>query len=173
MGNLLPVGKVNKLFGRKGEVAITLYNTFPDNFSKEEPLLVEIDSLTVPLFFSSFERRGVSGAIVAFDDLDTPERATELIGRELSIEIEAEEADDDEFYMEDLIGFVAEVVDEQGTRVAEGRVTDYYDSDANPLFGLELSGREVLVPAVEEFIVQIDFEGERIVFLLPEGLMEL
>ena len=173
MGNLLPVGKVNKLFGRKGEVAITLYNTFPDNFSKEEPLLVEIDSLTVPLFFSSFEHRGVSGAIVAFDDLDTPERATELIGRELSIEIEAEEADDDEFYMEDLIGFVAEVVDEQGTRVAEGRVTDYYDSEANPLFGLELSGREVLVPAVEEFIVQIDFEGERIVFLLPEGLMEL
>lgn len=173
MGNLLPVGKVNKLFGRKGEVAITLYNTFPDNFSKEEPLLVEIDSLTVPLFFSSFERRGVSGAIVAFDDLDTPERATELIGRELSIEIEAEEADDDELYMEDLIGFVAEVVDEQGTRVAEGRVTDYYDSEANPLFGLELSGREVLVPAVEEFIVQIDFEGERIVFLLPEGLMEL
>lgn len=173
MGNLLPVGKVNKLFGRKGEVAITLYNTFPDNFSKEEPLLVEIDSLTVPLFFSSFERRGVSGAIVAFDDLDTPERATELIGRELSIEIEAEEADDDEFYMEDLIGFVAEVVDEQGSRVAEGRVTDYYDSEANPLLGLELSGREVLVPAVEEFIVQIDFEGERIVFLLPEGLMEL
>jgi 16S rRNA processing protein RimM len=173
MGNLLPVGKVNKLFGRKGELAITLYNTFPDNFSQEEPLLVEIDSLTVPLFFSSFERRGVSGAIVAFDDLDTPERATELIGRELSIEIEAEEADDDEFYMEDLIGFVAEVVDEQGTRVAEGRVTDYYDSEANPLLGLELSGREVLVPAVEEFIVQIDFEGERIVFLLPEGLMEL
>ena len=54
-----------------------------------------------------------------------------------------------------------------------GHVTDYYDSEANPLFGLELGGREVLVPAVEEFIVQIDFEGERIVFLLPEGLMEL
>lgn len=173
MGNLLPVGKVNKLFGRKGEVAITLYNTFPDNFSREEPLLVEIDSLTVPLFFGNFERRGVSGAIVTFDDLDTPERAAELIGRELSIEIEADEADDDEFYMEDLIGFAAEVIDERGVRVAEGRVADYYDSEANPLLGLELNEREVLVPAVEEFIVQIDFEGERIVFLLPEGLMEL
>lgn len=173
MGNLLPVGKVNKLFGRKGEVAITLYDTFPDNFSNEEPLLVEIDSLTVPLFFGSFERRGVSGAIVAFDDLDTPERAAELIGRELSIEIEADEANDDEFYMEDLIGFAAEVVDEQGASVAKGRVADYYDSEANPLLVLELDGREVLVPAVEEFIVHIDFEGERIVFLLPEGLMEL
>ena len=173
MGNLLPVGKVNKLFGRKGELAITLYNTFPDNFSQEEPLLVEINSLTVPLFFSSFERRGVSGAIVAFDDLDTPERATELIGKELSIEIEADEAGDDEFYMEDLIGFAAEVIDEQGARVTEGHVVDYYDSEANPLFGLELGGREVVVPAVDEVIVQIDFEGGRIVFLLPEGLMEL
>jgi 16S rRNA processing protein RimM len=96
-----------------------------------------------------------------------------LIGKELSIEIEADEADDDEFYMEDLIGFAAEVVDEQGARVAEGRVSDYYDSEANPLFELELNGREVLVPAVEDFIVHIDFEGERMIFLLPEGLMEL
>ena len=173
MGNLLPVGKVNKLFGRKGEVAITLYDTFPDNFSNEEPLLVEIDSLTVPLFFGSFERRGVSGAIVAFDDLDTPERAAELIGRELSIEIEVDEANDDEFYMEDLIGFAAEVVDEQGASVAKGRVADYYDSEANPLFEIRIGDKEHLIPAAEEFIAGIDFDRHTIRFVLPDGLLEL
>ena len=167
MGNLLPVGKVNKLFGRKGELAITLYNTFPDNFSQEEPLLVEIDSLTVPLFFGSFERRGVSGAIVSFDDLDTPERAAELIGKELSIEIEADEADDDEFYMEDLIGFKVEC------GKLRGEITDFYDSEMNPLFGIDFGDGERLIPAAEEFILHIDFERGKMKMTLPEGLLEL
>ena len=54
-----------------------------------------------------------------------------------------------------------------------GTVTDYYDSDANPLFELEIGGRQVLVPAAEEFIAHIDFEGRRMHLVLPEGLIGL
>ena len=170
---MIAVGRIGRIFGNDGGVMVTLYTNFPDDCSSQEPLCVVIDKLAVPIFYSSFERRGQAGAVVRFDDIDTERRAEEfLVGRELFIEDSGND-EDDEFYMEDLIGFAAEVIDEQGVRVAEGHVVDYYDSEANPLFGLELGGREVLVPAVEEFIVQIDFEGERIVFLLPEGLMEL
>ena len=99
------------------------------------------------------------------------------------------EEDDDEFYLEDLIGF-AVVAEEAGassgrasTAAGEtgacasgklcGTVTDYYDSDANPLFELEIGGRQVLVPAVEEFIARIDFEGRTMHLVLPEGLLTL
>ena len=79
--------------------------------------------------------------------------------------------------MEDLIGFEAEaelIAEEQGAhRTVHGRLADYYDSEANPLFELELEGRAVLVPAAEEFIARIDFEGRRIKFVLPEGLIDL
>ena len=54
-----------------------------------------------------------------------------------------------------------------------GSVTDYYDSDANPLFELEIGGRTVLVPAAEEFIAHIDFEGRTMKLVLPEGLLDL
>ena len=170
------VARVGRLFGdiSSGGVSLSLYTTLPEDFDPAtDALFVEIDSLPVPLYCDKFERRGVSGANVCFADFDTQRRAEELVGKELYMELCDEEGDDDEFYMEDLIGFAAEVVDEQGARVAEGRVSDYYDSEANPLFELELNGREVLVPAVEDFIVHIDFEGERMIFLLPEGLMEL
>lgn len=174
MADLLPVGKVSKLFGRKGEVMISLYDTFPDNFNREEPLMVEIDSLTVPLFLSGFERRGVSGALASFEDLDTAERAAELVGKELCIECDSEvEPEDDEFYMEDLIGFTVEAGTVQEGKMLHGRLTDYYDSEANPLFEIEFDGRSVLVPAVEEFIAHIDFEGRMIKMVLPEGLLEL
>ena len=166
---LLPVAKVTKLFGaeRGGGVVVALYTEFPEDFAPEsEPLFVRIDSLDVPLWCERFERRGAAGALAEFADWDTARRASELVGRELFVEAD-EERSDDEFYMEDLIGFAADVDGRQG------EVTDYYDSEANPLFELEIGGRRVLVPAAEEFIAHIDFEGRTMKMILPEGLIDL
>ena len=166
---LLPVAKVTKLFGaeRGGGVVVPLYAAFPEDFAPEsEPLFVRIDSLDVPLWCERFERRGAAGALAEFADWDTARRASELVGRELFVEAD-EERSDDEFYMEDLIGFAADVDGRQG------EVTDYYDSEANPLLGVTIDGREYLVPAVGEFIAEIDFEGRRLRMTLPEGLLSL
>lgn len=154
------------MFGTDGGVMITLYTTFPDDFQIEEPLFVRVDELAVPLFCSSFERRGQAGAVVHFDDIDTERRAEEfLVGREIFVE--EEDVDDDEFYMEDLIGFTAIV------GKCRGEVTDYYDSEANPLFEIVIAEKEHLIPAQEEFIAHIDFDKRSIKFVLPEGLLEL
>ncbi len=135
---------------------------------------MNIDGLEVPLWCERFERRGQTGAVATFADLDTDRRATELLGLEFRIE-QSEAADDDEFYMEDLIGFAekVEVMTDAGRRIYSGTLTDYYDSDANPLFEVEIGGRGILVPAVEEFIAHIDFEGRSLKMVLPEGLLDL
>ena len=162
---LLSVARVSKLFGVEGGVLLNLYTTFPDDFSTEEPLFVKIDSLAVPLFCDRFERRGKTHALATFADIDSARRAEEFIGRELYLEHEDDE--NDEFYLEDLIGFRVRI----GT--LKGEITDYYDSEANPLFEVEIGGKRILVPAVEEFIAGIDFEGRTVKMVLPEGLIEL
>ena len=135
---MIAVGRIGRLFGTDGGVMVTLYTAFPDDFSNEEPLFVVIDELAVPLFCASFERRGQAGAVIHFDDIDTERRAEEfLIGREIFIE-EVEEERDDEFYMEDLIGFKVSV------GKLRGELTDYYDSEANPLFEVVIDGKEHL-----------------------------
>ena len=172
-----PAGKINKLFGTDGGVMLSLYAGFPEDFDPETvPLLATVDALEVPLCCERFERRGQTGAVAAFADLDTDRRASELLGLEFRIEQGDEE--DDEFYLEDLIGFAAEAeelaADEGETpRKCSGTLTDYYDSEANPLFELEIEGRRVLVPAAEEFIARIDFGERRIRFVLPAGLLTL
>ena len=45
--------------------------------------------------------------------------------------------------------------------------------EANPLFVVNVGGREVLVPVADEFISDIDDAARTIVFSLPEGLLEL
>lgn len=166
-------GRINKLFGTDGGLMLSLYPAFPDDFDPQTtPLMVTIDALEVPLWCERFERRGISGATATFADIDTERRARELIGLEFRIEDPTDE-EDDEFYLEDLVGFEA-VVEEVGAEAQHaGIITDFYDSEMNPLFEVEIGGRQVLVPAVEEFIAHIDFEDRRIHFVLPEGMIDL
>ncbi|HJC17812.1 ribosome maturation factor RimM [uncultured Alistipes sp.] len=172
---LVPAGRINKPFGTEGGLMLSLYADFPEEFTPQQtPLFVEIDSLDVPLWCERFERRGISGAVASFADFDTERRAAELVG--LEFRIESGERDDDEFYLEDLIGFHVEGIEtrhEAEPLHFEGRLTDYYDSEANPLFELETGGRRVLVPAVEEFIAHIDFEQRSVKLVLPEGMTDL
>ncbi len=161
------VGRVNKIFGTEGGVMVSLYTTFPDDFDKSQPFLFEIDGLTVPVYCDRLEKRGHSGATASFADFDSERRASELLGKEFSMEFEYVEDDSDEFFMEDLVGFTA-IVDER-----EGTLSNYYDSDANPLFGVTIDGVEVLIPAAEEFIAGIDFKKAIIKIIPPEGLVEL
>ena len=165
---MLPVARISRLFGTDGGVLVNLYTTFPEDFDPEnDPLFLEVDNLPVPVWCERFEPHGATGAFILFADLDSEERIREFVGRQLFVNEENGDAEGDEFYMEDLIGFTVEA---EGRT---GRIADYYDSEANPLFGIDFDGREVLVPAAEEFFAGIDFEGKHIKLVLPEGLLEL
>lgn len=171
---MIPAGRINKRFGTGGGVMLTLYGAFPDEFdAARTPLFVTIDGLEVPLWCDRFERRGTSGATASFADFDTERRAGMLVGLEFSLAETA--SDDDAFYMEDLIGFAVEASEAGGGAVRRGTLSDYYDHEANPLFGITFEGEEEerLVPAVEEFILHIDFDARTLRMLLPEGLLEL
>ena len=168
------VARVNKKFGSEGEVMLSLYADFPEEFDpQQDALLVEIDGLMVPLYCDRFERRGRTGALVRFADLESERRVEELLGRELAMELEEEERDEDEFYLEDLIGFSVELSEVGAKESIRGELTDFYDSEANPLFEVQVEERLLLIPAAEEFIAGIDFEGRQVKFILPEGLMNL
>jgi 16S rRNA processing protein RimM len=161
---MLAVGRITKLFGAECEVNVNLYADFPDDFSEEQPLFTVVDSLVVPLFCESFSRRGKGSATVRFADIDTTKRAELIMGNEIFIE--EPEADDDEFTFDDLIGFTVKISRRKGT------ITDYYDNEFNPLFEIELGGKQYLIPAVEEFIAAIDFEARTMKLVLPEGLID-
>ena len=161
MSVTIPAGRINRLFGTDGGVMLSLYADFPEEFDTGTPLLVTIDALEVPLYCCL---------------LYTSDAAQELVG--LEFRIECDEDEDDEFYLEDLIGFAVTCTEAgadgaKGAAAFTGSVTDYYDSDANPLFELEIGGRTVLLPAAEEFIAHIDFEGRTMKMVLPEGLLDL
>lgn len=149
---------------------MVLYDPFPHDPDREEPVFVEIDGHVVPLFFEKFMRRGVRGATAVFADIDTSGRAAELVGRELLLRV-AKSADGvpaDELYFEDIVGWEAAV---GNGRV--GRITALFDSELNPLLEITIDGETELIPAQEDFIAALDEQRRRVVFDLPDGLLGL
>ena len=70
-----------------------------------------------------------------------------------------------EFFVQDILGF--RVVDEQGTEL--GILADAVETPASMIYVVK-GEREHLIPAVKEFILNIDAEREEIRVHLIEGM---
>lgn len=175
MADLRPVGRVAKLFGKDGEVVLNLYDAFPEEVNFEEPLFAIIDSLAVPLFFESFSPRGMHGALARFADIDSPARVALIVGHELSIDADRnhyslddeDDLSEDGIYLDDMVGFRVRIGDSWGV------IEEFIANESNPLFVISLDGREVLVPAVDDFIVSYNVRRRQVRLDLPDGLLDL
>lgn len=54
-----------------------------------------------------------------------------------------------------------------------GLITDVDDSTINTLFVIDHNGKELLVPAQEEFILKMDEKKRLMTVQLPDGLLNL
>ena len=62
---------------------------------------------------------------------------------------------------------------DSNTQLLIGKITSIDATTANILFAVDTADGEVLVPAAEELIEDIDWEGRTIRIALPEGLLSL
>lgn len=169
------VGRIKKTYGsgegaERGALLVTLYDLFPAAPDLTEPLWTVIDSLAVPLFIASFERRGTASAVVLFDDFERADAAELLVGRTLYLDSATEALQEKgERDFEALVGY--ELTDRVSGRV--GIVREFYDYPGNPLLGVDFGGGEVLVPAADGVIEVASVRKRRLEGDLPEGLFDL
>jgi len=157
------VGQIQKIFGKDGELVVKVWDNFPDDII-EEPLWIEIDSKGVPLFLKSIKPQGLSKVVAVFEDWQSEELATELVGKKIYFE-----SQDDVEKTESVIGWTLKDTNSG----LSGTITDIRDSETNPLLFVEIDGRECLVPFAEEFITDFDEEEKVLYMELPEGLLNL
>lgn len=74
-----------------------------------------------------------------------------------------------QFYFHEVIGF--EVKDTQLGLI--GTVTSFYESLAHPIMAVDHQGKEVLIPIVDAFIVEVNHKEHYIATALPENWLEV
>ena len=132
-------------------------------------LICEVDGLLVPFFIEEYRFKTDSSALVKFLDIDSSEQAQQLVGSTVYFENKfIEEGSEDEVSLNYFIGFT---VKDGETYI--GKIIDIDDQTENWLFVIEHGDDELLIPAHEEFITDIDHQNRTITMDLPNGLIDL
>ena len=167
--DIIKIGKFNKPHGIQGELSFSFTDDVFDR-SGCPYVICEIDGIFVPFFIEEYRFRGENSALMKLEDIDTEEDARPFTNADVYfpksyyIDSDTDEAPGDYF-----IGFT--VVDEMYGML--GKIIWVNDDTANVLFVLEREGKELLIPAIDEFVTGIDEEKKILNIRIPEGLLDL
>ena len=109
--------------------------------------------------------------VLKLSGVDDRNRAEQLRNRILYLpETESLDLGEDTYYVDDLKGL--SVTDINGTQL--GILTEVISRIAQDLYEVKRAdGKSFLIPAVKEFIVEVDMDSRTMKVNIPEGLMEL
>lgn len=157
----LEIGKIVNTHGVRGALKVEPWCDSPEQLCSLANLYYKKRDEYLPLAVrtASIHKNHV---LIYFDGINSIDEAMPLKNRVLFVDRDDLPLADDRVFIADIIGL--DVYDERdGSRL--GRLKSVDESPANDLFVVATpDGREVLVPAVEEFIGHIDESG---VYLLP------
>lgn len=163
------IGRIGKPHGVKGEMNFMFDD---DVFDRDDAdyLIIETEGILVPFFIDEYRFRNDSTALVLLDGIDSQERARELTGCDVYYPRTNGE-DDDLSSWAKIEGFA---ITNANDGKAVGTITAVDDTTVNTLFVVEKpEGGELLIPAAEELIRNVDFEARTIEMSLPEGLLTI
>lgn len=161
------IGVINKPHGVKGEVSFTFTDDIFDRVDCDYLILL-LDGILVPFFMEEYRFRSDNMALVKFEDIDTAEEARKFTNVEVYFPKKFMDEQEDVTSWNFFIGFRVE--DEHHGYL--GEITDVDDTTINVLFSIEKDGEELLLPAHEEFIIDLDRKKKVMKVDVPDGLIE-
>jgi 16S rRNA processing protein RimM len=162
---LLPFGRLGRPHGVRGELSLRPFNEGGQGLS-DLPALVQVvrDQIRRPMTVVAV-RPANDVLLIRLEGVDTREQAAALTNFEIWLPRASLPAlASDEFYVRDLVGCT--VVDVEGR--VRGTVKASFWNGAQDVLTLEGPEGEVFVPAVAEFIREVDLDARRVVVDMHE-----
>lgn len=163
------IGLFNKPHGIHGELSFSFTDDVFDRVDCDYFICL-LDGIFVPFFIEEYRFRSDSTALVKLEGIDTAEKGRMFTNVEVYFPVKfAEESSVDELVWDYFVGF--QVIDKRHGDI--GTVVEVDESTINTLFVLDKDGEEILIPAQEEFILDIDHKKKQMTVDIPEGLLSL
>lgn len=169
MESKLQVGVISSTHGVRGEVKVFPTTDDVKRFKRlkevildtgKEELVLEIESVK---FFKQFVILKFKG----FDNINDIEKyktKSLYVTRANAVRLRK-----DEYFIADLQGLT--VIDEAEQII--GTLRDVMETGANDVYIVDMTdGREVLIPAIKECILNVDIEGGKIQIHIMDGLLD-
>jgi 16S rRNA processing protein RimM len=159
----LAVGKLRHAHGVHGEMLMEVYTDFPERFQPGIVLYLGQEDLQLCLVKSRPHREGL---LVTFEGYTTPEEVGKFRNQVVYVHTDDRPPlPEGEYYHYQLIGL--RVTTRQGEVI--GTVAEILETGASDVLVVRpLTGSDVLIPVVDEFVLGVDLSaGDITVHLIP------
>ncbi len=164
---LLPIGKVVRTHGTKGYLKVFSYAESPAFFAPGKKLTLTRQGKPVQSFeieSSSPQKRYI---LLALKGITSIEAAEKWVGCQVCTDkTSLPEPEEGSYYWYQIIGLEVSTVD--GRHL--GRVKAIFPTGSNDVYVVRKDKKELLIPAIESVVVDVDLKQRTLRVDLPEGL---
>lgn len=163
----LVVGKLGKPHGVHGEIMMYVYTEFPERLVPGDVVYIGEEHHPLRLTGVRSHAKGLLLSLAGMEDRETVAELRNSLVQVLTAD--RPQLPQGQYYQHQLLGL--KVVDEDNMQL--GHITGILETGANDVYIIQdKSGREVLIPAIESVILDINLELNQVrVHLLP-GLID-
>ncbi len=172
---LVPVGRITKPHGLKGEMKLIPFSVDDDIIDDLTQVYLETGDArgageTSPFQWQVESLRGFGAKlIIKLKGCSSIDEAKELAGRTLSVPREDfKKLPEGEYYRFEIVGL--DVYDEEGR--GYGKVTEVIVTGSNDVYVVSDDKTEILLPMIDEVVKKIDLKEQKLIFHIVEGLLE-
>jgi len=163
------LGTLTKPFGLKGGLCAFFDTDNPENYTDLSAVFLDLDGEKIPYPIESIIYRGNNQFIIQFSGIGANE-ARDFAGVELYLPMsQLPKLPGNRFYFHEVIGF--KVVDEQKGEV--GTCKEFLEVSNNPIMVVAHDDKEILIPASQQFVTNVDRDNHVLHIHAPDGLIDM
>ena len=167
--DLYKIGSITQTHGIRGEVKVFPHTDDVSRFKKAKGIILKSKSGDLVLDVES-ARPQKNLVILKFKGIDNINDIEKYKGCDLYVTKENRVAlEENEYFMADLMGL--KVTSDEGEDL--GEITDILETGANDVYVVNNGGKDLLIPAIKDCILEVDLENGTMKVHLLEGLKEL
>lgn len=158
----LEIGQIVSTHGIKGEVRVNPWCDTPEFMKKFKTLYFDANGNKAVKITVCRPHGNV--VIIKLDGVDTVEEAQKLRNKTLYMNRADAKLQKGDWFIQDLIGCT--VYDADDNSKTYGTLTDVAETGANDIWFIDRCGKEYIIPAIKDVVINVDVENES-VFIRP------
>ena len=163
------LGKIVSKFSFKGEVLLKLDSDEID-LKKIKTIFLSINGSIVPYSVDNIKLHKSSLLRIKLENIDSEEKANKILKIKTYLPIkDLPKLNGNKFYYHEIINFT--VLDLNLGKI--GKVKEVNDQTLQPIIVADNGKRKIMIPLVDDFLIDLDRNKKTLTFDLPEGLTTL
>lgn len=167
---IILIGKISATHGVRGQLRITPFSGDVSSFLGLRAIKLKMPGGEMETFAVAEAKGHGKKVILSLQGYANINEVLHLVGREIYVlRNQLPELADDEYYWCDLLGLQVKTVDGE----VLGKLVDIISTGSNDVYVVQGGGREILVPALDDVVLEVDSVAKLMIVRLPEGLLDL